>query len=72
MVQIMTDVNNKHQRTGFANIRQVSSDVYDSNYILGIDGEHRREIILAILIAMVATLAGVPVPLLLSLLVVGC
>ena len=46
-----------------------SIPVYDWHYILRIATEHRREIMLANLIAILATVTSVPVPLLLPLLV---
>jgi len=42
---------------------------YDWRYILGISLEHRRELVLANLIAILATVASVPLPLLMPLLV---
>jgi ATP-binding cassette, subfamily C, bacterial len=48
---------------------EASSVVYDWQYILQIAGEHRKELILANVIAILATIASVPVPLLLPLLV---
>ena len=43
--------------------------VYDWDFILRIAAEHRREITLANIIAILATISSVPVPLLLPLLV---
>jgi ATP-binding cassette subfamily C protein len=43
--------------------------IYDWDYILRIAAEHRRELILANIIAILATITSVPVPLLLPLLV---
>jgi ATP-binding cassette, subfamily C, bacterial len=42
---------------------------YDWRYIFDVAGEHKREIILANIIALLATIASVPLPLLLPLLV---
>ncbi len=42
---------------------------YDWQYILNVAYEHKRDIIMANIIAMLATMASVPVPLLLPLLV---
>jgi len=46
-----------------------SSVVYDWQYILKIAGDHRKELLQANIIAILATMASVPVPLLLPLLV---
>ena len=46
-----------------------TASVYDWHYILGIAAEHKNEIIIANIIAILATIASVPVPLLLPLLV---
>ena len=53
------------------NVRQQAngSIVYDWQYIIRIAGNHRNELILANIIAVLATIASVPVPLLLPLLV---
>ena len=45
------------------------SIVYDWQYILRIAGDHRNDLVLANIIAVLATIASVPVPLLLPLLV---
>ena len=47
----------------------VRSGCYDWQYILRIAGDHRNELVLANIIAILATIASVPVPLLLPLLV---
>ncbi|MGH8120114.1 MAG: ABC transporter transmembrane domain-containing protein, partial [Gammaproteobacteria bacterium] len=46
-----------------------ATPIYDWRYILHIAAEHRREIVLANIIAILATISSVPVPLLLPLLV---
>ena len=53
------------------NVRQQAngSILYDWQYIIRIAGNHRNELILANIIAVLATIASVPVPLLLPLLV---
>lgn len=51
------------------NDRPQQVPLYDWQYILRIAAEHRREITLANIIALLATIASVPVPLLLPLLV---
>src|SRR3990172_6587570 len=55
--------------TSMNNDRPDQVQVYDWHYILRIAAEHRREITLANIIAILATIASVPVPLLLPLLV---
>lgn len=49
--------------------REGSAPVYDWNYVLRIAMEHKREITLANVIAVLAAIASVPVPLLLPLVV---
>ena len=48
---------------------KVANQVYNWKYILNIASEHKREIIYANIIAILATLASVPLPLLMPLLV---
>src|SRR3989304_8400248 len=55
--------------TSMNNDRPAQVPVYDWHYILRIAAGHRREITLANIIAILATIASVPVPLLLPLLV---
>lgn len=65
-------------KTTAQNLTDMSKDVtpsansathYDWQYILGIAREHKRELIMANIIALLATIASVPVPLLMPLLV---
>lgn len=49
--------------------KQSTPRYYDWRYILGISLEHRRELVLANLIAILATVVSVPLPLLMPLLV---
>jgi ATP-binding cassette, subfamily C, bacterial len=64
----MNDNNEKKQLEIIAG-RQDKMPVYDWQYIFKVAMEHKREIILANIIAILATIASVPVPLLLPLLV---
>ena len=47
----------------------LSKKIYDWDYILTVVKKHKKQLLLANLIAIVATLASIPVPLLMPLLV---
>jgi len=64
----MNDPDKKSQLEIFTG-RQDITPVYDWQYIFNVTMEHKREIIFANVIAILATIASVPVPLLLPLLV---
>ncbi len=64
----MNDPNKKSQLEIITG-RQDKTPVYDWRYIINVATEHKREIIFANVIAILATIASVPVPLLLPLLV---
>ncbi len=61
----MTDI----QDTSILEENKAVNQVYDWEYILNIASKHRREIVYANIIAILATLASVPLPLLMPLLV---
>jgi len=61
----MTDI----QDTPILEENKAVEQVYNWKYILNISGKHKREIIYANIIAILATLASVPLPLLMPLLV---
>ena len=51
------------------NAANIPSAAYDWRYLLGVALEHRRELVLAHIIALFTVLASVPIPLLMPLLV---
>ena len=61
----MTDI----QDTPILEENKAVNQVYNWKYILNIASEHKREIVYANIIAILATLASVPLPLLMPLLV---
>lgn len=58
-----------HEVTPSVNSRSVSSGGYDWAYIIGIALEHKRTLIAANIVAVLAVIASVPIPLLFPLLV---
>ncbi len=63
-----TTINTKHTLTEIAGIKKDVKE-YNWQYILDIAKQHKRQLIMANVIAVIATLASVPVPLLMPLLV---